>query len=90
MRERRGWELVSTEEVEKENCVWFMNNPFVNKGASAWGWSLVFRFRSKSVPQNTAYACGFDLRSNSVPQQVAQEQQEHEIKPFKLVLYWRQ
>ena len=30
---------------------------------------LFFRFRSKSVPQKSAYARGFDLRSNSVPQQ---------------------
>ena len=42
-----------------------------NKWASAWGWSLFFRFWSKSVPQ-----------------QVAQE--EDEIKPCELVLYWRQ
>ena len=45
---------------------------------SAWGWSLFFRFRSKSVPQKSAYARGFDLRSNSVPQQVAEQQQQQQ------------
>ena len=67
-----------------------LSSRFLNKGASAWGWSLFFRFRSKSVPQKSAYARGFDLRSNSVPQQVAkQQEQQDEIKPCELVLYWK-
>ena len=75
-------------------------NVTLNKGASAWGWSLFFRVilarQLGEAPgytfsvQKTRFAF-FGRFARTASRQVAQEQEkEHEIKPSKLVLYWSQ
>ena len=71
-----------------------------NKGASAWGWSLFFfsfDLRSKSVEAIVARFASKKLDSRFLlallelpPKSCTAGEQEHEIKPCGLVLYWRQ